>query len=116
MAVLEFVAVDGQETPHINCTRVDSLRSVIDVEESSPSPALDALKARLRNAGFDDVVQSLDDAIESAIDQFLDLNPGATRPDAGTILNAVVAALSMSVQRIEKSELPDTRDEGGNDE
>ena len=101
----------GEPMTHMDCSKLDALRALLETERQSPSGSLAVLETRLTNAGFDDVTQDLDELIEDAIGQYQDLNPGASRPSDAEILAGVVDALRAAVERAEGSELPDLTNE-----
>jgi hypothetical protein len=97
----------GEPMLHMDCSKFDALRALLDTERQSPSGSLAALETRLTNAGFDYVTQDLNQLIEDAIGQYQALNPGAPRPSDAEILAGVVVALRAAVERAEGSVLPD---------
>lgn len=96
----------GEPKLHMDCSKLDALRALVDTERQSPSGSLAALKTQLTNAGFDDVTQDLDELIEDAIGEHQIRNPEAQPSDA-EILAGVVVALRAAVERAEGSVLPD---------
>ncbi len=81
----------GERMLHMDCSKLDALRALLETERQSPSGSLAALEARLTNAGFDDVTQDLNQLIEDAIGQYQALNPGASQPsDAESLAGVVV--------------------------